>query len=53
MFSEQQLADQLRDIVLAFRLNDLRTLLDFAGRNTNGTKTELLNRALSLGNLHS
>ncbi len=47
--SADDLTQQLRNIVLAFRVADLRVLLNFAGRNAVGSKTELQQRALSLG----
>lgn len=40
--------DQLKRMVLAFRVSELQTLLGFAGKNKTGRKTELLTRALTL-----
>ncbi len=48
--SAEEVADQLRGIILAFRVSDLRALLNFAGRNAAGSKVELQALALSLGN---
>ncbi len=39
--SAEEVADQLRGIILAFRVSDLRALLNFAGRNAAGSKAEL------------
>jgi len=48
--SAEVVEDHLRSIVLAFRVSDLRALLNFAGRHVAGSKSELQARALSLGN---
>lgn len=50
MSTDELVADQLRTYILAFRVPDLRVLLNFAGRNATGSKTELQTRALNLGN---
>ncbi|XP_014672923.1 PREDICTED: E3 SUMO-protein ligase PIAS2-like isoform X2 [Priapulus caudatus] len=40
--------DELKEMVMMFRVSELQVLLGFAGRNKTGRKTELLERALAL-----
>jgi hypothetical protein len=48
--SAQEVAEQLRNYVLEFRVPELRILLNFAGVLATGSKVNLQNRALNLGN---
>lgn len=45
--------EALRNMILTFRVSELQMLLGFAGRNKNGKKTELQDRALDLVKLRS
>jgi len=50
--SEKQL-DTAKSMVLAFRMNELQTLMVYAGRSKTGKKTDLQNRAIELVRLNS
>ncbi|XP_075215538.1 E3 SUMO-protein ligase Su(var)2-10 isoform X2 [Lycorma delicatula] len=45
--------DELKNMVMTFRVSELQMLLGFAGRNKSGRKTELQTRALELLRLKS
>jgi len=45
--------DGMRSMVLAFRMNELQTLMIYAGRSKTGKKTDLQNRAIELVRLNS